>query len=262
VDAFVGIDLAIAKRKRLPLALCVWEQDAVVPRRLAVADAPQPPRGEGNVAALDPARRAAYADEVVAHLHRLEEYFGVVIRRVAIDAPSAPRLGTLRRRRAEEALDAEGINYFTTPSAAEFEVIRDKVHHHLRGGGAEARLPHANQLWMLVGFSLFERLRKGEDWELLEVFPQATACALGAGSVPKRKAEGVRAQLAAAARLTGWPYPFTVEALGSVAYGPRHDRLDAYLSAWAAALPPERRVALGVPPDDAIWVPAVEPDIR
>ena len=231
-------------------------------QRLAVADAPQPPRGEGNVAALDPVRRAAYADEVVAHLHRLEEHFGVVIRRVAIDAPSAPRPETLRRRRAEAALDAGGIGYFTTPSAAEFEVIREKVQHHLSGGGSEARLPHANQLWMLLGFSLFERLRKGEDWELLEVFPQATACALGAGSVPKHRAEGVRAQLAAAARLTGWPHPFTVEALDGVAYGPRHDCLDSYLSAWAAALSPERRVALGTPPDDAIWVPAVEPEHR
>jgi hypothetical protein len=94
------------------------------------------------------------------------------------------------------------------------------------------------------------------------VFPQATACALGAGSVPKHKPEGVRAQLVAAARLTGWPYPFTVEALDGIAFGPPHDRLDAYLSAWAAALPPERRVALGVPPDDAIWVPAVEKDAR
>jgi len=45
VDAFVGIDLAFAKRKRLPVALCVWESGVLRPRHVALAGTPGPPRG-------------------------------------------------------------------------------------------------------------------------------------------------------------------------------------------------------------------------
>ena len=83
-------------------------------------------------------------------------------------------------------------------SAAEFEAIRNKVKTHLESGGAESRIPSANQLWMLVGFALFERLRK--EWECLEVFPQAIAAVLEARAIHKRERAGVQAQLAAAAR--------------------------------------------------------------
>jgi hypothetical protein len=133
--------------------------------------------------------------------------------------------------------------------------IREKARAHLRAGGAESRLPHANQLWMLVGFALFERLRP--HWECLEVFPQAIVCVLGAGATHKSKPGGVLTQLAAVARLTGWPSPPAESSLRTVAHGPTHDGLDAYLAAWVAGLRPEQRSALGAPPDDVIWIPSL-----
>ena len=196
-SAFVGIDVAFAKRKRLPVALCVWDQGRLVPRPVLEQHDLSPPRGQGNVvAALDPGSLVEFADEVVAYLRRLEDRYGVSIRRIAIDAPSDPRSHHLGRRRAEEALDARRISCFNTPSAAGFRRIREKVRMHLRAGGRESNLPHANQLWMLVGFALFERLRR--RWECLEVYPQATVCLLGANVRHKKKIGVVSAQLAAA----------------------------------------------------------------
>lgn len=255
VDAFVGIDLAFAKGKRLPVALCVWESGELRPRHAALAGTPGPPRGAGNVAALDPECVADFAEDVATYLRRLEEHFAVTIRRLAIDAPSAPRQEHLARRRAETALDAKGISCIPTPSSAQFAAIREKVLRHLQSGGDESHLPHANQLWMLAGFALFERLQR--EWECLEVFPQATAAVLGANLVHKSKPGGVAAQLKAAARHTGWLQASAEEALIGVAFGPAHDRLDAYLSAWVAALPPEQREPLGTAPNDVIWVPTL-----
>ena len=106
---------------------------------------------------------------------------------------------------------------------------------------------------MLVGFALFQRLRT--EWECLEVYPQATVRSLGVSSIHKGKPGGVSAQLAAVSRFTGWPQPATPEALKRVVRAPLHDALDAYLSAWVAALDPEKRTAFGCPPDDVIWVP-------
>jgi hypothetical protein len=134
----------------------------------------------------------------------------VRIARVAIDAPSDPKsLGT-KRRLAELALDVRRISCITTPDEAQFTAIRAKATAHLAEGGAVARMPHANQVWMLVGFALFARLRN--DWECLEVFPQATVALLG-GSIHKSKSDGLQAQLSAAAKWTGWPDPPVTTAL-------------------------------------------------
>jgi len=157
----------------------------------------------------------------------------IAISRVAIDAPSDPKLLGTARRLAELALDLRRISCITTPDEAEFAAIRAKALAHLATGGAIARMPHANQLWMLVGFALFNRLRS--DWECLEVFPQATVALLRAGGVHKNKTVGLEAQLCAAARLTGWPDPPMPSALQTIGYGSRH--------------------ALGVPPAEVIWVP-------
>lgn len=255
MDAFAGIDVAFRKRKRLPVALCIWDADRFVPLPVTERGAPDPPRGAGNATALDSVAVTRFADDTATYLRRLEEYFSVRIRRVAIDAPSDPRAGSLNRRRAEEALDALRISCFTTPSADELVQIREKAAVHLRAGGAESCLPHANQLWMLVGFALFERLR--HDWECLEVFPQAIVYVLGASATHKTKPGGVFTQLAAVARLTGWPSPPAESLLRTVAHGPTHDGLDAYLAAWVAGLRPEQRSALGAPPDDVIWIPSL-----
>jgi hypothetical protein len=105
---------------------------------------------------------------------------------------------------------------------------------------------------MLVGFALFERRRR--EWECLEVFPQATIFGLEANRVHKSKKDGVSLQLAAVARRTLWPNPPSEESLKSVVRAPAHDVLDAYLSAWVAALGTENCTCYGQPPNDAIWV--------
>jgi hypothetical protein len=114
-------------------------------------------------------------------------------------------------------------------------------------------MPHANQLWMLVGFELFRQLR--EIWDCLEVFPQATVARINASSKHKSKREGLRTQLRAVAQLTGWPQPPAPAGLFNLGYGSLHDKLDAYLSAWVAALQESERVPIGEPPSDVIWVP-------
>jgi hypothetical protein len=253
-DVYVGIDVAFAKRKRLPVALCTWNKGKLLPLPVAVRGTPPPPLGRGNVAAIDPDQVAQFAEETADYLHKIERHFGVSICRVAIDAPSDPRPEDLSRRRAEYALDQQRISCFTTPSSIDLQVIRDRVRRHLQAGGTESTLPHANQLWMFAGFALFERLRK--EWECMEVFPQAIAHALGANAIHKSKPEGMTAQLTAVARATGWPVPALSTSLKGIVWGPAHDGLDAYLSAWIAALGKDRCTALGSPPDDAIWIPA------
>ena len=116
-------------------------------------------------------------------------------------------------------------------------------------------MPGANQLWMLAGFALFQRLR--QRWDCLEVFPQAIAARLNAHSVHKKHQEGLLAQLNAVSRHTGWPERVSVDALRRIAYGSAHDRLDAYLASWVASLNENQREALGLPPDEAIWVPSL-----
>jgi hypothetical protein len=207
------------------------------------------------VASVDPSTVASFANETALYLRVLEKHFGVSIRRIAIDAPSDPRPDCLRRRLAETAMDKQHISCFATPSASEFEAIRVNVHDYLTAGGLESRLPHANQLWMFVGFAIFRRLRV--EWECLEVYPQATMRILGASSIHKGKAGGVSAQLGAVSRYTGWPQsvPQPLEALRGAVRAPLHDALDAYSGAWVASLAPQKRTAFGSPPNDVIWVP-------
>lgn len=254
-DAFVGVDVAFARGKRLPVCVATWRDGRLVPERLRRLSF-EPPVGEGNVATLNAARVDAFARTAAEYVQRVCEELRLVPRRIAIDAPSSPCADGARRRAAEAAMDAAGISCFTTPSASGFETIRKKVRRHLDGGGAANRLPHANQLWMLVGFALFREL--GRVAPCLEVFPQATARVLGAGGVHKSKAGGIEAQLAEAARHTGWPSnDGEMAAFEELGFGDRHDRLDAYLSAWVAALDEGDRLAFGTPPDDVIWTPRV-----
>jgi hypothetical protein len=256
VEAFAGIDVSCAKGKRLPVCLCVWNDQRLIPLPLAARDAPDPPRGYGNAVSIDPSTVASFADETASYLRLVEKHFSVSIRRIGVDAPSDPRPDHQRRRFAEIAMDQQHISCFATPSASEFEAIRVKVHDYLTAGGLESRLPHANQLWMFVGFALFKRLRV--DWECLEVYPQATMRLLSASSLHKSKPGGVSAQLEAVSRYTRWPelpvsqFP---QVLRGVVRAPLHDALDAYSSAWVASLAPQKRCAFGSPPNDVIWVP-------
>ena len=167
---FAGIDLAFAKRKRLPVALCTWVDGRLVPEPLGALPF-EPPRGSGNAMVLH---------EDATYLVRVCDHLGVRLGRIAIDAPSAPRLAGTDRRAAELAMDRAGISCFSTPSADDFSEIFTKVRRHLGQGGAENRIPHANQIWMVVGFRLFSRL--SELAPCVEVFPQATARVLGVRS--------------------------------------------------------------------------------
>lgn len=254
-SGFVGIDLAFAKRKRLPVSVCSWRDGRLIPeplRRLPL----DPPRGSGNAAVLDQDLVQLFVDDAADYVVRACAKLDLHPQRIAIDAPSAPRRPDIPRRAAEAEMDRAGISCFATPTVSEFEVILEKVRQHLASGGTENRIPHANQLWMLVGFRLFDRLT--EIAPCIEVFPQATARVLGSGDIHKFKAGGVDSQLAEAARYTGWPRDDPRETpFEDIAFGPAHDRLDAYLSAWVAALDESDRLPFGSPPDDVIWTPRV-----
>jgi hypothetical protein len=253
-SAFVGIDLAIAKGKHLPIVVSIQDEARLIPQRLRELDL-APPRGSGNVAVLDPTWRRTFAIETRRYLQQVCKRLGLVPARIAIDAPSSPRSDSSQRRGAESGLDQAGISCFATPSAVGFELIIEKVRRYLDSGGAENHMPHSNQLWMLAGFEIFKEL--AELAECIEVYPQATVRVIGSGQVHKAEPGAVEKQLEAISRHTGWPTGHSGEdpLLNEIAWGTPHDRLDAYLSSWVASLDREDRAVFGRPPDDAIWVP-------
>ena len=257
--AYVGIDVSFAKKKRLPVVVCRHQDRILEPLPLRNSST-KPPMGKGNACIVrEPSATSHFAQEVVCYLREVESEFSVRISQIAIDAPSEPKKDGELRRQCELGLDQRGISCITTPSAVEFEAKKKKAYEHLKSGGQESRIPAANQLWMLVGFELFEILRQ-QHWECLEVYPQAIAAILGTHNIHKSRAEGVLAQLKAAAHHTGWPEKPGMACLFNVGYGSRHDKLDAYLAAWIASLDATDREAIGQPPTDAIWVPRLSPD--
>ena len=253
-EAFVGIDVAFAKEKRLPVCICTIRNARLFPLALRQQELPQPPRGKGNKLSIEADIVASFALQTLAYIQAIEKALDVRIMRIALDAPSAFKLPGRTRRAAEQAMDKRRISCFATPSRDEFDAIIVKVKQHLKAGGSESTIPHANQLWMLVGFTLFETL--GKNYECIEVFPQATASVLGCSKVHKSKVDGLAAQFLSASKATGWSGGLGELDLESAVFGPPHDRLDAYLSAWIASLPESGRIGCGVPPDDAIWIPA------
>jgi hypothetical protein len=250
--AYVGIDVACAKRKALPISVCVNRNGRLTPLPLRTV-ALRLPRGGGNVLALETAWRDDFAAQTESYLREVEEAFSVRIERIALDAPSAPCRADIPRRCAEQALDNRRISCFTTPSGEQFKAIEGKARAHLEAGGQESRLPHANQLWMLVGFALFERL--GRTWPCLEVYPQATVALLGVGALHKSSGTGLSAQTRAVGQRLGWDEAEFERALKLSGFGAPHDQFDAYLAAWVASLDEGDREPLGIPPADAIWVP-------
>ncbi len=250
--AYVGVDVAFAKGKYLPISVCVRQEGRLTP--LPLKGRPVLPRGSGNVAVLDEHIVQQFARGAATFLENVVRDENLEIIRIAIDAPRDYRAEDAARRSADSAMDAEGISCFTTPSRSDFKRIRQKVKAHLQRGGRVSQLPHSNQLWMLVGFALFREL--SEIAECIEVFPQAIVRAIGAGEVHKFKREGLDAQVAAAARCTGWSSVDAFDAsLNLSGPGLKHDKLDAYLSAWVASLDENERISFGTPPHDVIWVP-------
>ena len=234
--AFVGIDVAFAKKKRLPLVLCTRDGSQLKPAPLRRLDI-KPPLGLGNAASINPEKVERFADETADYLTQVCQQLGVKPVRIAIDAPSAPRSDLISRRAAETAMDGAQISCFTTPSASDFDTIRAKVAHHLAIGGKSRNIPHANQLWMLAGFALFQRLKSIAP--CIEVFPQATVRALKAGAVHKSKPGAVDSQLAAAGSTRGGPPRRT----SSTAFRrlPGRDGTIAWTHIWQPGSPPSRR---------------------
>jgi len=255
--AWVGIDVACAKGKSLPIVVCVMEGKTLVPLKLRSLPELVPPKGMGNACVIDSTVTKKFAADAVTYVSALVEYYALRICVVGIDAPSAYADNGSNRRAAEVALDRAGISCFTTPTRDRFDEIVSKAQKHIGDGLPISRVPHANQLWMLAGFALFEAFSNLAKCR--EVYPQATVQVLGAADIYKAKKEGLARQLQVASRHTGWPsQKVDVSVLDDIAFATRHDNLDAYLSAWVASLDRSDLFAFGEPPDDVIWVPKVE----
>lgn len=145
MDVFVGIDVAFAQKKRLPIVIARWQSGRLIPYPLKTLPF-SPPRGAGNIATLNSGAVERFAKEAVDYVVSICHHIKATPVRIALDAPSIPTPVGESRRKAERALDAAGISCFTTPSAEGFERIKVKVQAHLESGGAVNRLPHANQL--------------------------------------------------------------------------------------------------------------------
>ena len=143
-EAYAGIDVAIAKSKRLPVVVVVRSAGCLEPLALRSRGAPKPPGGCGNAAIVDQENRERLALASVAYLKAVEDHFDVRIVRVAIDAPSAARRDDLTLWEAEAALAREGISYIQTPDRAAFDRMPERVRQHLAGGGSHSTLPCAN----------------------------------------------------------------------------------------------------------------------
>jgi hypothetical protein len=254
-DAFVGIDVAFAKNKVLPVSVCIRPARRpldILPLRVSFG---KPPAGRGNVLALDAPARSQFAEAVLAWIEKLEQDKRLKVRRIAIDAPSGYCRDASGRRAAERSLDESGISCFATPTEEEFEAKVQASRKFLADGGKPSRLPNANQLWMLVGFELFRTLRR--RYECIETYPQAVVRELQCASQHKSTEQGLQSQIGEAAKVLDVSPTDMRAKLLVMGFGSTHDRLDAFLSAWVASLDEGNRKAFGTPPDDVIWVPKV-----
>ncbi|MBQ1783277.1 MAG: DUF429 domain-containing protein [Gammaproteobacteria bacterium] len=254
-SAYVGVDVACAVGKHLPISIVIRELNQISPlplRQLPFA----PPKGCGNVGVIEDKHTQVFAQEAREYVVRACQHVGLIPARIGIDAPLRPRIASITRRHAEAALDRKGISAFTTPSRADFEQIQIKVRAHLAQGGRPDRLPHGHQLWMLAGFAIADCLSVVAP--CIEVYPQATIRVLGGGARHKTRSGAVAEQLSLVAHQTGFPRTEDDwQLFYQIAHGPAHDRLDAYISAWVASLDEHERIGFGTVPDDVIWVPRI-----
>ena len=258
MDVFIGIDVACAKGKYLPLVICSEENGRLIPLPLANYQT-NPPRGIGNASTLHDKLNQAFADDVARYIETVCKAFHLNPVRIGIDSPLRPRDNYLKRRLAEQALDKAGISCYTTPSSNDFEAIKAKGIAHLEAGKPIQNLPHAHQIFMLLGFALNERLSKIA--ECIEVYPHATVKQLGVADIHKSKGNQAELQLSAMSYYTGWPKTGDDwSQADNVCLGPTHDRVDAYSAAWVASLSEQDRICFGdAEKSDAIWIPNVEP---
>lgn len=257
MDVYIGIDVACAKDKYLPIVICTKDNNRLVPLPLTKHPA-SPPKGFGNAGTLQPELNIAYAKAARQYIELICHGYHLNPIRIGIDAPLKPRANHLQRRLAEQALDKAGISCFTTPSEQDFLKITAKGRAHLKAGKPVPNLPHAMQLWMLAGFAIADELSKLTS--CIEVYPQATARYLGIADKHKTTKGQAEQQLHSISQYSGWPTSADEwQQLSAICYGATHDKVDAYSAAWVASLPERQRVALGKPEhDDAIWVPALK----
>lgn len=215
------------------------------------------PVGAGNMEILKPDPFKLAAARLADALDLIAEDQSWTVVRVAIDAPATAPLTGIRM--SERGLGSCGLSSFQTPDELGWRSISQLCQEHLRNGGELSRLPHANKIWMLYGFAIFDALARKARYELIEVYPHSIVRALLPECPHKSTKEGYRKQLDAVANATGWLSQELECALQRMAPGAKHDRLDAFMAAWVASLPQTERKAYGDAknPNDAIWVPRV-----
>ena len=240
---FVGIDVACAQRKRLPICVAGFRGDRLESLELPPEIARALPLGPGNIEILQDAPFRSAAVMLAGTLDRGAKKHNWEITRVAIDAPAAPP--ATGERVAEKALRQRGLSSFQTPDEKRWHQIFRTCREHLRRGGALSRTPHANKIWMLYGFEIFEALR-AIGHEVIEVYPYAIVRALLPECPHKRTAEGYRRQLESVAAATNW-LPLDLErALRRSVPGTKDDKLDAFMAAWVASSPNTSAALMGM----------------
>ena len=254
---FVGIDVACAKRKRLPVCFAGFNGGRLEPMAIPTDLLKEFPVGLGNIEIQRNAPYKAAAKLLVSALDRTAKTQGWNLVRIAVDAPAAaPRIG---ERASEKMLRTLGLSSFRTPDEKGWRQLQQECRRYLVEGKPVSHLPNANKIWMLYGFQIFEAFRAATSSEVLEVYPYAIVRALMPACPHKSTLDGYLRQLNAVAAVTDWPPTELDRALQQTVPGRRHDKLDAFMAAWVASLPKSRRYAYGDEGDanDAIWVPRI-----
>lgn len=252
MDVFVGIDVACARSKPLPICVVKREGEKVIP----VEFREEFPCGPGNKEITEPCPFRALARLVTMKFVEFCEGKRWHVKRVAIDAPaSAPSAG--QRRSCEENMSKLRLSSFQTPDVGRWEEIKEVCRQHLKQGGSLSKLPYSNKIWMLYGFELFSALRSTNLFQVIEVYPYAIVSELLPGCAHKSTKDGYNNQLSEIALRTGWSADLLEEQLRRTTFGGKHDRLDAFMAAWVASLQLGKLRAYGNSKnaDDSIWIP-------
>jgi hypothetical protein len=148
IDRHIGIDLACARGKALPICV-VSAGPPMMPLRIPNEMAALIPRGVGNkeINSASPFREAARG--VAAGISRIISEMNWTVERIAVDAPAAPP--TAGARASENELGSAGLSSFRTPPSTRWADIREACIKHLEIVGSSVTLPYANKIWMLFG---------------------------------------------------------------------------------------------------------------
>jgi len=87
-DVYVGIDLAIARNKRIPVAICYKKEGYLIPFELKSLRDIKPPHGIGNRGALEDNQVIRYSHDIVEYVELIKREKRLNIKTIAIDAPS------------------------------------------------------------------------------------------------------------------------------------------------------------------------------